>query len=288
MKLLCMIAVFLCIPRVASDAQKQDWGNLKRYAEANKELVRKGKQKDRVVFMGNSITEGWVANDAAFFEDNGYVGRGIGGQTSSHFLLRFREDVIKLAPALVVINAGTNDIAENAGAYNEEYTFGNIVSMVELARANKIKVILTSVLPAAAFGWNPSVKDAPQKIMQLNARIRKYAQENKIPYVDYYSEMVEGDNKALNSSYTLDGVHPTLEGYKVMDVSPQPSIAGAPYVDLTKIEGEVDGFAKDEPILLVCAKGKRGYMTQNRMKYYGYTNTKVLEGGLTFNEVEAE
>lgn len=78
------------------------------------------------------------------------------------------------------------------------------------------------------------------------------------------------------------------EGYKVMDVSPQPSIAGAPYVDLTKIEGEVDGFAKDEPILLVCAKGKRGYMTQNRMKYYGYTNTKVLEGGLTFNEVEAE
>ena len=102
MKLLCMIAVFLCIPWVASDAQKQDWGNLKRYAEANKELVRKGKQKDRVVFMGNSITEGWVANDAAFFEDNGYVGRGIGGQTSSHFLLRFREDVIKLAPALAV------------------------------------------------------------------------------------------------------------------------------------------------------------------------------------------
>ena len=135
----------------------------------------------------------------------------------AHFLLRFREDVIKLAPALVVINAGTNDIAENAGAYNEEYTFGNIVSMVELARANKIKVILTSVLPAAAFGWNPSVKDAPQKIMQLNARIRKYAQENKIPYVDYYSEMVEGDNKALNSSYTRDGVHPTLEGYKVME-----------------------------------------------------------------------
>ena len=98
-----MIAVFLRIPWVASDAQKQDWGNLKRYAEANKELVRKGKQKDRVVFMGNSITEGWVANDAAFFEDNGYVGRGIGGQTSSHFLLRFREDVIKLAPALVLL-----------------------------------------------------------------------------------------------------------------------------------------------------------------------------------------
>lgn len=210
-------AVVRLLLSIKRDSFRRYRGNLKRYAEANKELVRKGKQKDRVVFMGNSITEGWVANDAAFFEDNGYVGRGIGGQTSSHFLLRFREDVIKLAPALVVINAGTNDIAENAGAYNEEYTFGNIVSMVELARANKIKVILTSVLPAAAFGWNPSVKDAPQKIMQLNARIRKYAQENKIPYVDYYSEMVEGDNKTLNSSYTRDGVHPTLEGYKVME-----------------------------------------------------------------------
>lgn len=147
------------------------------------------------------------------------MGRGISGQTSSHFLLRFREDVIKLAPALVVINAGTNDVAENAGAYNEEYTFGNIVSMVELARANKIKVILTSVLPAAAFGWNSSVKDAPQKIMQLNARIRAYAKENKIPYVDYYSEMVEAEdgNNALTPLYTKDGVHPTLEGYKVME-----------------------------------------------------------------------
>ena len=199
-----------------AEQRATDWPYYCRYRDANAALKESG-VRPNVVFMGDSITEGWVANDAAFFEDNGYVGRGIGGQTSSHFLLRFREDVIKLAPALVVINAGTNDIAENAGAYNEEYTFGNIVSMVELARANKIKVILTSVLPAAAFGWNPSVKDAPQKIMQLNARIRKYAQENKIPYVDYYSEMVEGDNKALNSSYTRDGVHPTLEGYKVME-----------------------------------------------------------------------
>ena len=108
--------------------------------------------------MGNSITEGWVRTHPDFFKTNGYIGRGIGGQTSYQFLLRFREDVINLSPALVVINAGTNDVAENVGPYNEEYTFGNIISMVELAKANKIKVILTSVLPAATFKWRPEIK----------------------------------------------------------------------------------------------------------------------------------
>ena len=102
-------------------------------------------------YAGNSITEGWVRTHPDFFKTNGYIGRGISGQTSYQFLLRFREDVINLSPALVVINAGTNDVAENTGAYNEDYTFGNIASMAELAKANKIKVILTSVLPAAEF-----------------------------------------------------------------------------------------------------------------------------------------
>ena len=121
------------------NAQNKDFANLKRYAESNRVLQQEqsGTVKGRVVFMGNSITEG----------------RGISGQTSYQFLLRFREDVIKLKPEVVVINAGTNDVAENTGPYVEEYTFGNIVSMVELARANDIKVVLTSVLPAAAFGW---------------------------------------------------------------------------------------------------------------------------------------
>ena len=197
--------------------EKQDWPNLGRYAQENIELQKKGTSQNRVVFMGNSITEGWVRNDAAFFADNGYVGRGISGQTSYQFLLRFREDVLKLKPALVVINAGTNDVAENTGAYNEEYTMGNIISMVELARANGVKVILTSVLPAAGFGWNASIKDAPQKIAALNNRIAAYAKEQNIPYVDYYKSMVYGDNKALNPAYTKDGVHPTLEGYKIME-----------------------------------------------------------------------
>ena len=128
-----------------------------------------------------------------------------------------RKVVINLSPALVVINAGTNDVAENTGAYNEDYTFGNIASMAELAKANKIKVILTSVLPAAEFPWRREIKDAPQKIQSLNARIEAYAKANKIPFVNYYQPMVVGENKALNPQYTKDGVHPTGEGYDIME-----------------------------------------------------------------------
>lgn len=197
--------------------ENTDWSNLKRYAQENAELLKNNSNKNKVIFMGNSITEGWVKADATFFTNNDYIGRGISGQTSYQFLLRFREDVIKLKPSIVVINAGTNDIAENTGIYNEEYTMDNIISMVELAQLHQIKVILTSVLPAATFGWNTTIKDAPQKIEKLNKRIAIYAQKHNIPYVDYYKAMVYGENKALNPKYTKDGVHPTIEGYKVME-----------------------------------------------------------------------
>lgn len=198
-------------------AQNKDFANLARYAKENAALPKPVKKEKRVVFMGNSITEGWVRTHPDFFKTNGYVGRGISGQTSYQFLLRFREDVINLSPALVVINAGTNDVAENTNPYNENHTFGNIVSMVELAKANKIKVILTSVLPATAFKWRPEIKDAPQKIQALNARIEAYAKANKIPFVNYYKVMVADDNQALNPQYSKDGVHPTGEGYDVME-----------------------------------------------------------------------
>lgn len=198
-------------------AQKHEFANFKRYAAENAALSPPAKKEKRVVFMGNSITEGWVRTHPGFFKSNGYVGRGISGQTSYQFLLRFREDVIHLSPALVVINAGTNDIAENTGAYNEDLTFGNIASMVELAKANGIKVILTSVLPAAEFPWRREIKDAPQKIQSLNARIEAYAKAHKIPFVNYYQDMMVGDNKALNPAFTKDGVHPTAEGYEVME-----------------------------------------------------------------------
>ena len=143
-----LMAVFcLGASLIGINAQEKDWANLQRYAQQNAELPKPDKNEKRVVFMGNSITEGWVNTHPDFFKSNGYIGRGIGGQTSYQFLVRFREDVINLSPALVVINAATNDIAENTGAYHEDRTFGNIVSMVELAKANHIKVILTTTLP---------------------------------------------------------------------------------------------------------------------------------------------
>ncbi len=221
----CVLLMTTVLSVTELSAQNRDWANLNRYEKENIELQQQENNGRRVVFMGNSITEGWVNIHPDFFKNNGYIGRGISGQTSYQFLVRFREDVISLSPAVVVINAATNDVAENTGAYNEDRTFGNIVSMVELAQANNIKVILTTTLPAAAFGWNKSITDAPQKIAALNARLQQYAKKNRIPFVDYYSEMVVGENKALNPQYTKDGVHPTAEGYDVMEGLLQKAIA---------------------------------------------------------------
>ena len=205
-------------------ARQQDWANFNRYAQANKEVISSPDTGRRVVILGNSITDNWAAMRPSFFNDNGFIGRGISGQTSYQFLSRFREDVINLHPKLVVINAATNDIAENSHVYNEDMTFGNIVSMVELARANNIKVILTTTLPAAAFGWNPSITDGPEKINSLNKRLTEYAKKNKIPFVDYYSHLVEADGKTLSPKYSKDGVHPTDAGYEVMEAIILPAV----------------------------------------------------------------
>lgn len=200
------------------------WLHLDKYAEANKELQATPNNGDRVIFMGNSITECWYLRHPQFFESNpNYICRGIGGETTCQFLNRFREDVINNNPALVIINGGTNDIAENTGAYNPDFTFGNIVSMAQLAKANGIKVILTSVLPVKNYPWRESVTDAPEKINALNARIRQYADENGIAYVDYYTPMVV-DGDALNPDYTNDGVHPVAAGYEVMEAIIVPVI----------------------------------------------------------------
>lgn len=223
----CLVSFSLfCLSFSCTDAVAQNnWANFGWYAQANKELPVPTKKEKRVVFMGNSITEGWVKEHPEFFTENNYIGRGISGQTSYQFLLRFREDVLKLKPALVVINAGTNDAAENGGGtYSEEVTLGNIISMVELAKANKVKVVLTSVLPASSFGWNRKITDAADRIASLNARIKEYAKKKRIPYVDYYKEMVSGTERSLNPAYTKDGVHPTKEGYLVMEAIIKPVI----------------------------------------------------------------
>lgn len=198
-----------------ADQPTTDWGNLIKYAAANKILKSPTPNEKRIVFMGNSITEYWSSFDESFFTENPYINRGISGQTTPQMLIRFRQDVIDLSPTVVVILAGINDIAENTGHITQEQTFGNIVSMAELAKENNICVVLCSVLPAFDFPWRPGLEPA-EKIVKLNAMIKAYCIKEMIVYVDYYSNMVD-ERKGLDNRYAEDGVHPTLAGYKIME-----------------------------------------------------------------------
>ncbi len=203
----------------------KDWPNIKRYDEDNQKLISMPADKNRVVFMGNSITDGWINNDPDFFSKNPYVDRGISGQTTPQMLVRFREDVIALKPAAVVILAGINDIAQNTGYIRLEDTYGNIVSMAELAKANNIKVVFSSVLPANILPWRTNI-DPVEKVARLNEMLKAYAAKNNIVYVDYFSAMAD-DKKGLPLSLSKDGVHPTLDGYKIMEPLVQKGIAEA-------------------------------------------------------------
>lgn len=196
-----------------NDTTKKDWANLKKYASENQNIANQ--KGNKVVFMGDSITEFWQVNDGNFFASNAFLNRGISGQTTPQMLLRFRQDVIALQPKVVVILAGINDIAENTGPITIEGIMDNIISMCQLAKANQIKVVLCSVLPANHFNWNPKIQPA-EKVIALNKVIKAYATKNGIPYVDYFSAMVNNEN-GLDKKYGEDGVHPNLEGYKVME-----------------------------------------------------------------------
>ena len=199
------------------DTMAQDWVGKSRYHQANLELLQNATDPSRVVLMGNSITEFWMETHPQFFADNHLVGRGISGQESYEMLIRFRQDVIALSPRAVVINCGTNDIAENFCPYDEDITMDNIESMTELALNHGIRVVLTSVLPCNHFIWNGSVRDVPRKILSLNSRIQELAEKWSLPYVDYYSAMVFNEGGAINPAYSEDGVHPNAEGYTVME-----------------------------------------------------------------------
>jgi lysophospholipase L1-like esterase len=192
----------------------QDWANLNRFKEENKMAGEPKQNENRVVFMGNSITQMWAEVDSVFFANKSYINRGISGQTTPQMLLRFRQDVIKLKPKIVVILAGTNDIAGNTGPSTLEMIEDNIAGMAELARVNGIKVILCSVLPAFDYPWAPG-KNPVEKIPTLNDWIRQYAEKNGQIYVDYYSPMVD-ENGGLKKEFSEDGVHPNFAGYAVM------------------------------------------------------------------------
>ena len=195
-----------------------DWANLSKYDESNKKLMNVI-DENRVVFMGNSITEGWSNFDPDFFIDNPYVNRGISGQTTPQMLIRFKPDVVSLKPKSVVILAGINDIAGNTGPIKIENIAENIFSMSEIAKSNNIEVFICSVLPAKAFPWSPSIKNVAKKVIKLNSILEKYCLDNKIQYVDYHSEMNDGNGGLKVPEHTTedDLVHPNKEGYKVME-----------------------------------------------------------------------
>jgi lysophospholipase L1-like esterase len=190
-----------------------DWPRMDYFVDQNKS-VDLGKNDGRVVFMGNSITQGWAQYMPEMFDNQTYINRGIGGQTTPQMLLRFRQDVIDLQPELVVILAGTNDIAGNTPLKDLETVAGHLFSMAELARAHDIKVILCSVVPAAEYPWRKG-KSPDTKIPQLNKMIQDYCDVNHAHYLDYFSAMTDGKN-GLIESYGYDGVHPDEDGYKVM------------------------------------------------------------------------
>ena len=196
---------------IVTFAETKDWAQFERYESKNESLT----VRPKVVFMGNSITDCWADTVPAFFADNNFVGRGISGQVSSQMLVRFQEDVISLQPKVVVICCGTNDIAQNNGYISLEHILQNIKSMCELARANKIKPVVCSTLPAKRFKWRPEMKPA-NDIIRLNEMIKEYAKENKIPYVDYHSALKDEEN-GLPLKYSKDGVHPNAQGYAVME-----------------------------------------------------------------------
>ena len=203
----------------------QDWSNTARFKDDNAKVGLPAKGENRVVFMGNSITEGWINTCPEFFTGKSYLNRGISGQTTPQMLVRFRPDVINLKPAVVIILAGTNDIAGNTGPSTLEMIMDNLISMAELAKANKIKVVLSSVLPAFDYPWKPGLQPA-EKIIALNVMIKNYADKNGIVYVDYFSALVD-ERKGLKKELSGDGVHPNKAGYLIMQPLAEEAIKKA-------------------------------------------------------------
>lgn len=200
------------------------WANVARYHDQNATLAAPAPGENRVVFMGDSITDGW-SRGGTIFQNTHYINRGISGQTTPQMVVRFRPDVIALKPKVVVILAGTNDIAGNTGTTTLEQIEVNLTSMVELAASNGIRVVLCSVLPAYDYPWRKGLQPAP-KIAALNAWEKDYAASHGLVYLDYYSAMVD-DRPGLKAELSADGVHPNKAGYQIMERLVEKAIAEA-------------------------------------------------------------
>ena len=205
-----VVAWIVCLITAAAQEHK-DWAGFNRYKEQNIQIS----MPPKVVFIGNSITQHWAAIHPDFFQKHNYIGRGISGQTSAQMLVRFRQDVIDLAPQKVVILAGINDIAQNNGYIALENVVSNIVSMWQLAQANGIEPLICSGTPADTIPWRPDIKPA-EKIVLLNEMLKNYALQHDIIFVDYYAKMVSPPGGLL-PNLTTDGVHLTPDGYRVIE-----------------------------------------------------------------------
>ncbi len=210
-----------------------DWPALARYRDDNAKLQPPAKNEARVVFMGDSITDGWDnPGNGGFFPGKPYVDRGISGQTTPQMLLRFRPDVLALQPKVVLILAGTNDIAGNTGPMTLEQIEGNLTSMAELARANGIHVVLSSLLPVSDYEMrdgkpiNQTTRRPPEKIKALNEWMKKYTSDNHMTYLDYFAAMVD-EKGFLKDELSNDGLHPNAKGYEVMNPLAERAIAAA-------------------------------------------------------------
>ena len=221
-----LFPLFLVVITATLFAQ-DDWAQHERYAAHNDTVMARNRMPEygynklaksrrvEAVLMGNSITDNWAKFHPEFFAENNFVGRGISGQVTSQMLCRFQSDVIALRPKMVIIMAGTNDIAQNNGYISHEHILQNIQSMVELAKYHHIQPVLCSCLPAAAFKWRPEMKPA-EDIKRLNEMIQEYAKANKIKYIDYHSALVD-EHGGLPEKYAADGVHPNMDGYAIME-----------------------------------------------------------------------
>lgn len=226
------ILTILIMVATNSPIQAQDfykYTNFEKYYAANTKIAAPAADENRVVFMGNSITEAWPVLSPKFFEQNkGYIGRGISGQTSYQMLFRFRREVLNLKPKVVVILAGTNDIAQNTGYTPLEIVAENVMTMAELAQFHGIEVIICSVVPAIDFPWRRGLQPV-NKILELNTLLKKYAEDNDLLYVDYHAALKDEHNGLQVPNYTNENdlVHPNAAGYKVMERLIQPAIRKA-------------------------------------------------------------
>ena len=207
-----LLLILTCILLFQQAHAQDDWANIGRYAQANSEMT----VRPKAVFMGASITQCWYDADPSFFNDNNFACRGISGQTTSHMLVRMRKDVVDLHPKYVVILAGTNDIAKNNGFIEVDDIYGNIVSMCEIAKANKVKPVICSVLPVKQYKWRPEVTDCAERIIRLNAMLEDYAKASRCIYVDFHSVMKDDEN-GLPQKWSYDGVHLNGDGYDVIE-----------------------------------------------------------------------